>query len=97
MLAAVLPMVVAMMVAMSVISNPGTTATRLLSLVPFFTPLVMMARVNVLMPPLWEVWLVIVLLAATTVAASWLAARIFDYARPTLPELLQVIRAGAGS
>lgn len=103
MLAAVLPMVVAMMVAMSVISNPATTATRLLSLVPFFTPLVMMARVNVLMPPLWEVWLGIVLLAATTIAASWLAARIFDYAllmtgkRPTLPELLQVIRAGAES
>jgi ABC-2 type transport system permease protein len=103
MMAAVLPMVAAMMVAMSVISNPATTATRLLSLVPFFTPLVMMARVNVLMPPLWEVWLGIALLAATTVAASWLAARIFDYAllmtgkRPTLPELLQVIRAGTAS
>jgi ABC-2 type transport system permease protein len=103
MMAAVLPMVVAMMVAVSVISNPGTTATRLLSLVPFFTPLVMMARVNVLMPPLWEVWLGIALLTATTVAACWLAARIFDYAllmtgkRPTLPELLQVIRAGAAS
>jgi ABC-2 type transport system permease protein len=103
MMAAVLPMVVAMMVAMSVISNPSTTMTRLLSLVPFFTPLVMMARVNVLMPPLWEVWLSIALLAATTIAASWLAARIFDYAllmtgkRPTLPELMQVIRAGAAS
>jgi ABC-2 type transport system permease protein len=88
---------------MSVISNPGTTATRLLSLVPLFTPLVMMARVNVLMPPLWEVWLGIALLAATTIAASWLAAKIFDYAllmtgkRPTLPELLQVIRAGDAS
>ncbi len=57
MMAAILPMVVALMVAISVISNPATTATRVLSLIPFFTPLVMTARVNVLMPPLWEVWL----------------------------------------
>jgi ABC-2 type transport system permease protein len=99
MMAAVLPMVVALMVALSVISNPATMMTRVLSLIPFFTPLVMMARVNVLMPPLWEIWLSIVLLAATSVAASWAASKIFSYAllmtgkRPTLPELLHVIRA----
>jgi ABC-2 type transport system permease protein len=100
MLAAVLPMVVALMVALGVISNPETTMTRVLSLIPFFTPLVMMARVNVLMPPLWEVWLGVTLLAATTVAASWIASKIFRYAllmtgkRPTLPELVRVVKAG---
>jgi ABC-2 type transport system permease protein len=99
MMAAVLPMVLALMMAISVIANPGTTTTRVLSLIPFFTPLVMMARVNVLMPPLWEIWLSIALLAATSAAASWVASKIFSYAllmtgkRPTLPELLQVIRA----
>ena len=101
MMAAVLPMVAALMVAISVISNPSTMPTRVLSLIPFLTPLVMMARVNVLMPPLWEVWLGIGLLAASTVAASWVAAKIFNYAllmtgkRPTLPELMQVVRAGS--
>jgi ABC-2 type transport system permease protein len=100
MLAAVLPMVVAMLVALSVISNPATTITRVLSLIPFFTPLVMMARVNVLMPPLWEVWLGVTLLAATTIIASWSASKIFRYAllmtgkRPTLPELIRVVKAG---
>jgi len=52
------------------------------------------------MPPLWEIWLGIALLAASTGVASWAASKIFSYAllmtgkRPTLPELLQVIRAG---
>lgn len=99
MLAAMLPMVVALMAAISVISNPATTTTRVLSLIPFFTPLVMTARVNVLMPPLWEVWLGIALLLATSIAAAWVAAKIFRYAllmtgkRPTLPELIRVVKA----
>jgi ABC-2 type transport system permease protein len=99
MMAAILPMVVALMVAISVISNPATTATRVLSLIPFFTPLVMTARVNVLMPPLWEVWLGILLLVLTSVASGWAAAKIFRYAllmtgkRPTLPELIRVVKA----
>jgi ABC-2 type transport system permease protein len=100
MMAAVLPMVIALMVAMNVITNPSNAFTRVLSLVPFFTPLVMMARVNVLMPPLWEIWLGIALLAASSAIASWAASKIFTYAllmtgkRPTLPELLHVIKAG---
>jgi ABC-2 type transport system permease protein len=99
MMAAILPMVVALMVAISVISNPATTATRVLSLIPLLTPLVMMARVNILMPPLWEVWLGIALLAAASAASAWVAAKIFRYAllmtgkRPTLPELIRVVKA----
>jgi ABC-2 type transport system permease protein len=96
---AILPMVVALLITINVIANPATTATRVFSLFPLFTPLVMMARVNVLMPPLWEVWLGIALLAATALAAAWAAAKIFRYAllmtgkRPNLPELLAVVRA----
>jgi ABC-2 type transport system permease protein len=99
MMAAILPMVVALMVAISVISNPATTATRVLSLIPLLTPLVMMARVNILMPPLWEVWLGIALLSAASAASAWVAAKIFRYAllmtgkRPTLPELIRVVKA----
>jgi len=99
MMIAVLPMVVGLIAAMSVFANPSTTVTRVLSLIPFFTPLVMLARVNILMPPLWEVWLGIGLLAATSLAAAWVSAKIFRYAllmtgkRPTLPDLLAVVRA----
>ena len=99
MLAASLPMVLAIVLTINVVSNPASPATRILSLVPFFTPLVMMARVNVLMPPVWEVWLSILLLVAAIVLVAWAAAKIFRYAllmtgkRPTLPELMAVVRA----
>src|SRR5262245_1369180 len=99
MMAAILPMVVALMVRIGVISNPATTSTRRLSLFPLFTPLVMLARVNILMPPLWEVWLGIALLVAASLACGWVAAKIFRYAllmtgkRPTLPELIRVVKA----
>ena len=98
MLAASLPMVLAIVLTINVVSNPASPATRILSLVPFFTPLVMMARVNVLMPPVWEVWLGILLLGAAIVLVAWAASKIFRYAllmtgkRPTLPELMAVVR-----
>jgi ABC-2 type transport system permease protein len=52
------------------------------------------------MPPLWEVWLGIGLLLLTSIAATWISAKVFRYAllmtgkRPTLPELIRVVRAG---
>jgi len=100
MFAAVLPMVVGLMVTFTVIANPSTTMTRVLSLVPLFTPLVMLARVNILMPPLWEVWLGIVLLVVAALGAAWASAKVFRYAllmtgkRPSIPELIRVVRAG---
>ena len=99
MFAAVLPMVVALMSTFYVLANPSTLASRVLSLLPPFTPLVMLARVNVLRPPLWEVWLGIALLVLGIVVSGWLSAKIFRYAllmhgkRPTMPELLRVMRA----
>lgn len=99
MFAAVLPMVLALMSTFYVIANPSTTAARVLSLLPPFTPLVMLGRVNVLPPPLWEVWLGIGLLVMAIVVSGWVSARVFRYAllmrgkRPTLPDLLGVIRA----
>ena len=50
-------------------------------------------------PPLWEVWLSIGLLVLGIGATGWVSAKIFRYAllmhgkRPTLPDLLGVIRA----
>ncbi len=98
MIIAALPLVVAVMLAVTAIVNPSSELTWVSSLVPPFTPIVMLARINVSAPPLWEVWLGVVLLIVTTVAASWVAGNIFRYAllmigkRPTLPELLRVVR-----
>ncbi len=96
---AMLPMIVALMATFYVVPNPSTTVTRVLSLIPLFTPLVMLARVNVLMPPLWEVWLGIFLLLAFGLLMAWVAAKVFRFAllltgkRPSIPEIVKLIRA----
>ena len=96
---AMLPMIFALFSTFYVISNPGTVASKVLSFIPFFTPLVMMARINVLPPPLWEVWLGILLLLVGALACAWVAAKIFRFAlllhgkRPTIPEIVRLIRS----
>ena len=100
MFAAIMPMVIALMSTFYVIANPGTAATRVLSLLPPLTPLVMLARVNVLPPPAWEVWLGIVLLGLAIVVTGWLAAKTFRYAlllhgkRPTLRDIARSVVSG---
>ena len=70
MFAAMLPLIIAFVSTFYVTFNPGTLATRVLSLLPPFTPLVMLARINVLPPPTWEIWLGVALLIAGIVAAG---------------------------
>ena len=82
-----------------VITNPGSTITRVVSLFPPATPLVMLARINVLRPPLWEIWLGITLMALATAALIWLAAKIFRFTllmtgkRPSLGTVWRLLRA----
>ena len=96
---AMLPIIIALFASMYVAVNPSTLVARVLSLIPFFTPLVMLARVNVLMPPLWEIWLGILLLLLASLGVAWLAAKIFRFAllmqgkRPTLPDIYRMLRA----
>ena len=96
---AMLPLILAFFGTFYAVTNPATTATRVLSLIPFFTPLVMLTRVNVMMPPLWEVWLSILLLIVAIVIAFWLCSKVFRFAllmhgkRPTLVEVVRMMRA----
>ncbi len=97
---AMLPMTVAFMATFYVVGNPSTPVTRILSLIPFFTPLVMLARINVSMPPLWEIWLGIVLLLLGAFWVAWAASKVFRFAlllhgkRLSIPEVVRLIRAG---
>lgn len=83
---------------MYVIGNPSSQASVLLSLVPFFAPILMLARIVVATPPAWQILLCIVLLIATIVGLIWVVGRIYRVGvlmygkRPTLPELLKWIR-----
>lgn len=82
-----------------VITNPGSTITRIVSFFPPATPLVMLARINVLRPPMWEIWLSILLMATATAGAVWLAAKIFRFTllmtgkRPSIGTVIRMLRA----
>lgn len=94
-----MPMVASLMFVFYAITNPATTITRLVSLFPPATPLVMLARINVLRPPTWEIWLGIALLAAATAALVWVTAKMFRFTllmsgkRPTFSAVIRLIRA----
>ncbi len=83
---------------MYVIGNPNSQASVILSLIPFFAPILMLARIVVATPPAWQIILCIVLTAATIFGLIWVVGRIYRVGvlmygkRPTLPELLKWIR-----
>jgi ABC-2 type transport system permease protein len=73
-----IPVLVPMFIAMPVMSQPNGTLATVLSLVPPFTPMLMLMRQA--MPggvPAWQPWVGLIGVLAWTVAGSWAAARIF--------------------
>lgn len=77
---------------------PDSTLSVLLSHVPFFSPILMFMRVNVLMPPLWEILLNILLMCATILLVTLIGGKIYRVGilmygkRPTLRQLWQWTR-----
>lgn len=82
----------------TVIEDPSSTMAVTLSLVPFFSPVLMWGRVAGGGVPVWQIGLSFVLMAVAVVAVAWLAGRIYKVGilmsgkRPTLPELVRWIR-----
>ncbi len=81
-----------------VVTNPGGTLARVLSLIPFCTPLIMYLRISLSTPPAWEIALSIALMVATIYAILWVASRIYRVGilmygkRPNLPEILRWLK-----
>ncbi len=96
---AMLPLIVGTMLFPVVASRPDSALATALSLVPFWTPLLMFLRVVLLTPPAWQIALSMVLTLATVVLLNWAAARIYRVGilmygkRPTLPEILRWMRS----
>jgi ABC-2 type transport system permease protein len=92
-----MPLIVGIMLFPMVLSSPDSPLSTALSMVPFWTPLLMFLRVSALMPPVWQVALSIVLTLATIVLFNWAAARVYRVGilmhgkRPTFPEILKWI------
>ena len=76
MLPITIPIIIALYVAMAAFRNPHSAMVFWFSMIPFTSPIVMMARIPFDVP-MWEVVVSILLLVGGFVLATWFAARIY--------------------
>lgn len=92
-----LPIFIGLFASMVVVTDPGSTFATVMSLIPFTSPMVMMARVPFGIPG-WEIALSVVLLAATIALMIWFAAKIYRIGifmygkKPTVRDLIRWAR-----
>ena len=93
-----LPIILAFASLSFVLDNPTSPTATILSLVPFFSPILMPVRLAVADIPFWEVLLSYACLMAGFVGAVWLSARIYRVGilsygkKPTLRDLGRWLR-----
>jgi ABC-2 type transport system permease protein len=81
-----------------IVKNPQSSVSVIMSIIPFFSPILMFARINIATPPLFEICGAIVLLILTTVFFMWIVARIYRIGilsygkKPTFTELYRWIK-----
>ena len=92
-----LPIILALLMMLAVIKDPNSQMAFWFSVIPFTSPVVMMARIPYDIP-LWEILLSLVVLYASFAAMVWFAAKIYRVGifmygkKPTLKELLKWVR-----
>ena len=70
------PIILALIMAMSVFNDPNSPVAFWFSMIPFTSPIVMIARIPFGIA-VWEIWLSIGILYATFILTTWLAAKIY--------------------
>ena len=92
-----IPIILALLVMITVINDPNSQMAFWFSMIPFTSPVVMMARIPYGIP-LWEIILSLVILYASFTAMVWFAAKIYRVGifmygkKPTFKELYKWIR-----
>jgi ABC-2 type transport system permease protein len=95
---AVVFLIVPMMLMVVVINDPDSTLSVAMSLIPLFTPMLMLLRIAVKEPPLWQVLLSYGLTLGFAVVMVWICARIYRVGilmygkKPTLGEIWRWLR-----
>ncbi len=94
----VMPLAGCMFALAPVITNPNGLIARVISFIPFCTPLIMYLRISLATPPAWEIALSIALMMVTIYAILWVASRIYRVGilmygkKPNLPEILRWLK-----
>lgn len=94
---AILPIVIALILSMTVLTDPNSTLAMWTSMIPFTSPMVMMARLPFGIPA-WEPVVSLLILVASLLAMIWLSAKIYRVGifmygkKPTVTELIRWTR-----
>lgn len=94
----IMPLLIPILMMSYVISNPDSTLTIALSLFPYTSPIIMIARICVSSPPPVEVIGSMLILAAAIIGEIWLVAKIFRVGilmygkKPDLKEIIKWVR-----
>jgi ABC-2 type transport system permease protein len=87
-----------MMIMWAVMKDPGAPLALVLSMIPFFAPTLMMLRVSMISPPVWQILLSMGLMLISIFGVVWLAAKIYRVGilmygkRPSLGEIARWVR-----
>jgi ABC-2 type transport system permease protein len=81
-----------------VMANPDSPVSTTLSMIPFFAPTLMMMRIAMVNPPVWQVIGSMLLMVITIIGAVWVVGRIYRVGilmygkRPSIAELGKWLR-----
>lgn len=81
-----------------ILRDPNSSLSTGLSMIPFFAPILMLLRITLQTPPLWQIALCLGILGLTTAGIVFLAARIYRVGilmygkRPSLAELVKWVK-----
>ena len=70
------PLIIAMLAAVYIVNDPDSTTAIWMSMIPFTSPVVMMVRIPFGVP-IWQIVVSAVVLIATFVGMTWVAAKIY--------------------
>lgn len=92
------PLVFTVMIYWTVLSDPSSKMSLILSEIPWFSPVLMPMRISIQSPPIWQLVLSVVLLLLAIFGVIYLSAKVYRIGvlmygkRPTLPELVRWLR-----
>ena len=97
-LVATMPIVTSFIMYIVILRDANSTTSVVISEIPFFSPILMLLRVSVQTPPLWQIALSVVLMILTTLGVIYFSSRIYRVGilmygkRPSLVEILRWLK-----
>ena len=94
----VMPLAFCMLMVFSVVKAPDSMLSRVVSLIPFCSPLLMNFRTSLTYVAPWEIILSLVLMSLTIAGVIWVSSRIYRVGilmygkKPNLPEILRWLK-----